>query len=81
MGWVFLKKRERVISLVKKRNTHYSKHNEQFGIDLPKNIKEALQTDKDNVNTLWADAISTERKNVKVAFKILDDGEMAPRDH
>ena len=40
-----------------------------------------MQLDKDNGNTLWADAIATEMKNVRVAFKILDDGEMAPRDH
>ena len=30
---------------------------------------------------MWADAIATEMKNVKVAFKILDYGEMAPQDH
>ena len=50
------------------------KRNEKFGISLPKNVKEALQLDKENGNTLWADAIATEMKNVKVAFKILDDG-------
>ena len=57
------------------------KRNEKFGIDLPKNVEEEFQIDKENGNTLWADAIATEKKNVKVAFKILDDGEMAPRDH
>ena len=73
--------RERIISLVRKRNTRSLKRNEKFGIALPKNVKEALQLDKENGNTLWADAIATEMKNVKVAFKILNDGEMAPRDH
>ena len=57
------------------------KCNEKFGITLPKNVKEALELYKENGNTMWADAIATEIKNVKVAFKILDDGEMAPRDH
>ena len=80
VGFV-LKKREHITSLVRKRNTHYLKRNEKFGIALPKNVKEALQLDKENGNSLWADEISTETKNVKVAFKILDDGEMAPRDH
>ena len=80
VGFV-LKKRERIISLVKKGNTRYLKRIEKFGISLPKNVKEALQLDKENGNTLWADAIATEMKNVKVAFKILDDGEMAPRYH
>ena len=67
--------------LIRKRNTRYLKRNEKFGIAFPKNVKEVLQLDKENGNTLWADAIATEMKNVKVAFKILDDGEMAPRDH
>ena len=81
--WVgfFLKKRERIILLVRKRNMRYLKRNEKFGIALPKNVKEELQLDKENGNTLWADAIATEMKNVKVDFKILDDGEMAPWDH
>ena len=62
-------------------DTCYLKRNEKFGIALPKSIKEALQLDKENGNTLWADEIETEIKNVKAAFKILNDGEMAPRDH
>ena len=57
------------------------KRNEKFGIALSKNVKEALQLDKKNGNTLWADAIATEMKYVKVAFKILDDGEMASKYH
>ena len=81
MSWFFFKKWECIIFLVRKRNTRYLKRNEKFGIALPKNFKEALQLDKENVNTLWSDAIATEIKNVKVAFKILYDGEMAPRDH
>ena len=80
VGFV-LKKRERIISLVRKTNTRYLKRNEKFGISLPKNVKEALQRDKDNGNTLWDYAIATDMKNVKVAIKVLDDGEMAPRDH
>ena len=80
VGFV-LKKQERIILLVRKRNTRYLKRNEKFGIALPKNVKEALQLDKENGNTLWDDAIATETKNVKVDFKILDDGKMAPRDH
>ena len=80
IGFV-LKKREHIISLVRKRNKRYLKHNEKFGIALPKNVKETLQIDKENGNTLWADEIATEMKNVNVAFKILDDGEMSPRDH
>ena len=81
MGWFVLKKQKRIILLVKKRNTRDLKRNEKFGISLPNNVKEALQLNKENGNTLWADAIATEMKKVKFAFMILDDGEMAPQDH
>ena len=76
--WVgfILKKRERIILLVKKRNTRYLKRNEKFEIALPKNVKEALQIDKENGNTLWGDAITTEMRTVKVAFNIINDGGM-----
>ena len=45
VGFVF-NKRERIILLVRKRNTRYLKRNEKFGISLPKNVKEALQIEK-----------------------------------
>ena len=66
--WVFfvLKKQERIISLVNKRGARYLKRNEKFGIALPNNVKEALKLDKQNGNTLWADAISTEMKMLKL---------------
>ena len=51
VGFV-LKKREHIILLVRKRNMRYLKRNEKFGIALPKNVKEALQLDKENGNTL-----------------------------
>ena len=43
--------RERIISLVNKRRARYLKRNEKFGIALPKNVKEALQLDKENGKT------------------------------
>jgi len=78
--WVpyVLKKRERIISLVKKRQTRYLKRTHKFGIAIPKIVDKALELDKINGNTLWADAIAKEMKNVRVAFKILPDGERAP---
>jgi len=78
--WVrhFLKKRDRIISLVKRRNTRYLKRTHKFGIELPKTVQEALAIDKKNGNTLWADAIAKEMKNVRVAFRILPDGQTAP---
>ena len=57
------------------------KRNEKFGISLPKNVKESLQLYKENGSTLWADVIATEMKNVEVDFNILNEREMAHRDH
>jgi hypothetical protein len=54
------------------------KRTHKFGIELPKIIKEALELHKKNGNTFWADAIAKEMKDVRVAFKILFDGQSAP---
>jgi len=45
---------------------------------VPKTVKEALELDKKNGNTLKADTIAKEMKDVRVAFKILVDGQSAP---
>ena len=72
--WVkhVLKKRNRIISAVNKR---YHKRTHKFGIEVPKTLKRAYEIDRENGNTLWADAIAKEQKNVKVAFKALDPNE------
>ena len=49
-----------------------------FGICVPKTIQEALDIDKDNGNTLWADTIQKEMKNVMPAFKFLENNEAIP---
>jgi hypothetical protein len=82
-NWWFphvLRKRDRIISLVRTRNPCYLKPTHKFGIELSKTIKEALELDKKNGNTFWADAIAKEMKDVCVAFKILLDGQSAPID-
>ncbi len=45
---------------------------------MPKTVKEALALDRKNGNTLWADAIAKEMKEVHIAFNILPDGQSAP---
>jgi hypothetical protein len=72
-----LKKRDHIISLMKKHN-RYLKRTHKLGIEVPKTVNEALALDKQNGNTLWADAIAKEMKDVCVAFKILLDGQSAP---
>jgi hypothetical protein len=50
----------------------------KFGIEVPKTVKEALALDRKNGNTLWADAIAKEMKEVCIAFNILPDGRSEP---
>ncbi len=78
--WVphVLKKHDQIISLVCKRTTCYLKRTHKFGVDVPKTVKEALALDRKNGNTLWADAIAKEMKEVRIAFNILPDGCSAP---
>ena len=47
-----LKKREAIVKAV---NARYLKRTHKFGIRLPKTVKEALEIDKENGNTMWAD--------------------------
>jgi hypothetical protein len=78
--WVphVLKKRDRIISLVRKRMTRYLKRTHKFGIEVPKTVKEAYDLDRKKGNTFWADAITKEMKEVCIAFNILPDGHVAP---
>ncbi len=78
--WVpyVLKKGDRITSLVCKRTTHYLKWTHKVGIEVPKTIKEALDLDRKNGNTLWADAIAKEIKEICIAFNILPDWHSAP---
>ncbi len=72
------RKRDCIISLVRKHSPWYLKRTHKFGIEVPKTIKEALELDKKNGNTFWADTIAKDMKDVCVAFKILLDGQSAP---
>ena len=73
-----LKKHDRIISLVCKQTTRYLKRTHKFGIEVPKTVKEALALERKNGNTLWADAIAKEMKEVRIAFNILPDGQSWP---
>ena len=67
--WVpyVLKKRNRILGKVKSK---YWLRTHKFGIRIPKTVKEALQLDRENGNTLWWDAICKEMKNVRIAFEV-----------
>ncbi len=63
---------------MKQQKTRYLKRTHKFGIESPKTVKEALDLDRMNGNTLWAARIAKEMKNVCVAFRILAGNESVP---
>ena len=66
--WVpfVLKKQKRKLQKVK---TKYWSCTHKYGIRIPKNMKEAMEIDREAGNTLWMDAIRLEMRNVQVAFE------------
>ena len=78
--WVklVLKKRDRIIASIKKWQTRYLKRSHKFDMELPKTVEQTLVLNAKNGTTLWADAISKEMANVKLAFEVLLDGESVP---
>ena len=75
--WVkeVLRRRDRILSKVKSR---YWKRTHKFGIELPKNVDEAMAIDRKHGNDFWKKAIEKEMKNVMTAFDFLNEGENAP---
>jgi len=69
--WVpyVLKKQKRILQKVKAK---YWSRTHKYGIRIPKNIKEAIEIDREAGNTLWMDAIKLEMQNVRVAFEDFD---------
>ena len=59
----------------------YLKKNIKFGIELPALVDQALEIVKRTGNTLWADAIAKEMKDVRIAFKCLNPGKHPPLDY
>eukprot|EP00804_Cyclotella_cryptica_P013817 CCRYP_019427-RA/>CCRYP_019427-RA protein AED:0.38 eAED:0.39 QI:0/0/0/1/0/0/3/0/267 len=78
VSWV-LKKRDRIVSLVKRRSARYHKRTHKYGIELPKTVEEAYAIDRATGTTFWHDAIEKEMKNVRVAFDVLADGVAPPQ--
>ena len=73
-----LRKREHIIALVKKRSNHFLKKTHKFGIEVTRSVAEAYALNKKNGNTLWADSIAKEMKNMRIAFKILANWDKVP---
>jgi hypothetical protein len=68
--WVpsVLKRQDRIIAAVKKC---YHKQQFKSGFEIPKTVMRAKETDRENGNTFWQDAVALEMEAVRVAFKIL----------
>ena len=71
--WVphVLKKRDRIIKTVKKR---YWKRTHKYGIELPHSVQDALDIDARTNTDFWRKAIEKEMNNVRIAFKVCEDG-------
>ena len=69
--WVLfvLKKQKQILGKLKSK---YWERTHKFGICIPKSIKEAIEIDKQNGNTLWQDAIAEEMAKVRVAFELYE---------
>ena len=67
-----LKKRDRIIAAVAHRT---KKRKFKFGFEVPASVADAMRIDKENGNTLWMDALRKEMKDVRVAFKFIEDRE------
>ena len=72
-----LKKRDTILAKVKTFKPH-RKGRMKFGVLIPSSVKEALEIDQRNGNTLWADAIEKEMANNRIAFDLLGRHEKPP---
>ena len=61
-----MKKKAHIISKIKSK---YWVRSHKYGIKLPKSVKEAIEIDNENGNSLWFDALMKEMKNVRCAFE------------
>jgi hypothetical protein len=68
--WVpyVLQKRDVIVSVV---NSRVQKCSHKYGIELPRLVRDAVDLDRRNGNTFWADALTNKMGNVCVAFEIL----------
>ena len=68
MGRIYQQEeRYRIISKIKSK---YWQRTHKYGIRVPKSVEEAIDIDREEGNSLWADAIEEEMKKVRVAFHL-----------
>ena len=64
-----------IISVV---NNRHIKKTHKFGIRIPRNAQEAHAIEKESGNTIWDDAMAKETRNVRVDFRLMKSGKLAP---
>jgi hypothetical protein len=67
------RKRECLICKVKKGKKKYWDRTHKYGIELPKDVQQALDINKKTGTTFWREAIAKEIKNMLPAFKFNND--------
>ena len=70
-----LKQCNQIIAVVNKDSL---KRTHKFGIEIPQTYDDCIHLDQQNGNILWQDAVQEEMTKVRVAFQILNDGELIP---
>ena len=73
-----LRKRDKIIAKVQHRLV---KKKFKYGFEVPNSVEEAYEIDRRNNNTRWRDAVAKEMKNVRIAFKMLEDTDHIPPAH
>jgi Reverse transcriptase (RNA-dependent DNA polymerase) len=77
-GWVRTSTRckQRIISKIMRRQSF---NQFKYGVELPRNMEEAIMLNRKNNNTLWQQAVKKEMDNVMVAFQALEGHERIPQ--
>jgi hypothetical protein len=70
-----LRRKDRIIGAVRVRHVRRSY---KFGIQVPSNVEEALQIDRETQTTFWHDAIQKEMRNNSVTFEFLEPEDRIP---
>ena len=68
-----VKRHDKIISQIRHR---IPKKAMKFGVEVPGSVEEAYKLDQKNGNDFWAKAIAKELKNIIVAFKLLEPGDV-----
>jgi hypothetical protein len=83
-GWEwtrdFFKDDDRIAAMVKAYKSSVNGTKFMFSVEIPKNVKRALEMDKDNENNLWQESIDKEIEMINQfhTFQRLDKGEKLP---